>query len=283
MQREAKMLRDFWSFAKKEYGSIIPITIATITAIMGFIKITSVEYLLSAAIIVLALIVPFIRSNKEEIKSLLENEVFTLRKEHEVLKGLIDSLIGRRLMRYSGYREEIESAIEKADEADFLLHTGDNFLRTYKKSIENILEKQKGKPNRKPVRTLTWDPREPHRACDMAEEAIMRNPWNKVPPNIREKAERYLENVSGESKIEAKVIDYMAAWTLLIINPNMNNDKAVIYVELVEHLADRDKRPTFKLTLEDGEWFYYFKGEFDRMFKFAEPWPPKKMKKNEKK
>lgn len=76
------------------------------------------------------------------------------------------------------------------------------------------------------------------------------------------------ERRDSSGSLEWRVINHLAAWTLVLIDPH--DDRGVIYVELATFRSSPNNRPTFRLTTEaDKEWFEWFRGEFETMWKCA--------------
>jgi hypothetical protein len=73
--------------------------------------------------------------------------------------------------------------------------------------------------------------------------------------------------------LQVRTIDYLPAWTLIIIDPG--SDRGVIYVELGTYCAKSRGRPTFSLMADgDTQLFQLVREEFETMWKHARTLDP---------
>lgn len=95
-----------------------------------------------------------------------------------------------------------------------------------------------------------------------------------VPTIEKKSAEQFLNKLKEDygNETDLRVIDYLPAWTLIIINPNKRNEDSVIYVELATYNADAEERPTFKVTSDEKKYFNEFLNEFNDMLRDSRPW-----------
>ena len=78
-----------------------------------------------------------------------------------------------------------------------------------------------------------------------------------------------LRSQLGEECLQVLTIDYLPAWTLLLIDPL--NSAGVVYVELATFRANPRNRPTLALMADkDVTLFELFRAEFETMWKRAQ-------------
>ena len=81
---------------------------------------------------------------------------------------------------------------------------------------------------------------------------------------------RELQNLAKQQlrgKLEVRVIDYLAPWTIYVFDPHL--DEGQMIVRLTPFRAP--KRPNFKLSArKDKKWFQYFLSQFEAVWEQAE-------------
>lgn len=195
-----------------------------------------------------------------KLKNQLEDPVIS-----KILKSYDDKMI-----------EEIRNHLKSAKEIWLLTRTGQSFITyVYKKEFEEILKERKG-------RFLFLAPE--NLALEMVAN-VVKEKLEKLKSLIHNPIEykEYLNSLREISKeeIDIRVIDYLPAWTLVIINPTKLDDHSIIYIELATYRAKYNGRPVFKVTPQDGEYFTMFLNEFNEMWKDAKSWKLKKINKRQ--
>jgi len=81
---------------------------------------------------------------------------------------------------------------------------------------------------------------------------------------------RYIQSEMGMQKLDVHLLDYLPAWTLILINPTRSD--AIAYVEMATYRAHPRKRPTFIVECsQDNPLFSLFRDEYEQMWKNAQP------------
>ncbi|MCB0167448.1 MAG: hypothetical protein KDI79_24675 [Anaerolineae bacterium] len=80
-----------------------------------------------------------------------------------------------------------------------------------------------------------------------------------------------LEHTTDKSQIQIKVINYLPVSVITIVNPVALNSS--IFVALNGFKIPGKKRPTFKLTKDDGNWFNFYLLTFENLWSWEESRP----------
>lgn len=249
-----------WKVIKKPENIpyVIIILIASFVAILGLIGVVEVQTLTAAVLLVLVSIAWLLIILHSSIR--------------EFQKQWKSPNIGEILKPFQEMEGEIRSKIGTADEIWLLSRTGRGWWNNFNDEFKKVPK----------ARFLFLDP--DNAALEMVVKSAL-EPWDNFEYNpnalwaMKDQAIRFLNYLKSNTgdKIDLKVIDHLPAWTLLIANPNKTTKESIIYVELAPYHASPTKRPVFKVTLQDIEYFILFKkDEFERMWEKARPWAKEK-------
>lgn len=153
-----------------------------------------------------------------------------------------------------------------ADEVWILSRTCRRIWSDYQEELRTVAQ-------RGGLRLLLIDP------SDGAVEMVARSAIWQQPDDgamLKLDIERFLdrlERIQGTvrlNKFEVRVINYLPAWTLILVNPGRSD--GVIYVELATYRSHSRKRPTFAVRCGyDNDLFEQFRYEFEQMWNDAQP------------
>ena len=242
---------DYWEDIKRleNIFYIINIFVLIIITILNHLNIVSDKVLMSAVSIVLSATILLL--------GIFHNSV---RKFQEQCKS---PGIGNIFKPFHEMRDEIKLSIMNADEIWLLTRTGQRFVNeTFKDQFDYIIKRDKK------VCFLFLNPDDD--ALKMVAKPLGRNSINE-----KKSAEVFLNELKSRynnNTINLNVIDYLSAWTLIIINPNKKIRESVIYVELATYHADAEDRPTFKVASDQEKYFKKFIREFEEMWKASSQW-----------
>jgi hypothetical protein len=196
------------------------------------------------------------------------------------LKQLMNqSDINKIIKRFRECEVEIDEKIRGADKIYLLSRTGQKWWEHH----------LKGKLMNQDLYLLVLDPRyEKDSAFRMHFTSdIEMDKNNQVYPDIleleRKKAFRFLNNLVDETKFQIRVLNYLPAWSLLIIDNSItkkHSGQSIIFCELAPYNFTSGNRPIFKITEDHNTCFKFFKNEFDELWERAkdDSWIPIEIK-----
>lgn len=166
--------------------------------------------------------------------------------------------------------QEIENDLKIADQVWILSRTCRRLWLDFSDELKPLA--QKGK-----LRLLLLDPN--GHALGLAAQST---DWDSPEDRDHNRANvvqflKYLEGFSQQKGLGqfVRTIDYLPAWTLILVNPlgkggSANGGK--IFVEMATYRANSRKRPCFTiLSDKDYDLFYEFCEEYSRMWQVADP------------
>jgi len=165
---------------------------------------------------------------------------------------------------------ELEADLKHADQVWILTRTCRRLWSGFEDQLVPLIERDK-------VRLLVLDPnghalRMAYMSAFWERDEGEQNPGSNVGGFLR-----WLEDSSLASgwRQFVRKIDYLPAWTLILVNPGsksvVSND-GKIYVELATYRAHPRKRPCFTiLSDQDFDLFSEFRDEYDKMWDKAMP------------
>lgn len=261
------MKKGLWAFISKpeNLSYTVTILIAVVVGILGILRVVPIEVLIAAVVLVLGTI------------------TWILVVFHSSVRNFQQELENPRLEKVIRPFSELETdellrmQIKDAKEIWLLSRTGQGIVGiTFREELDFVIMNARDY-NTPRIRLLFLDPQTDKNSAltmvaQVQEKFAISKEWV-----IRVNTERaqcfldYLKTTYG-SRIELKVIDYLPAWTLLIINPHSRDANSIAYVELATYEANERTRPTLKITPADIKYFDMFIKEFNKMSDAARPW-----------
>lgn len=184
-------------------------------------------------------------------------------KEHCTFK----QSIGNILYRFDALEDEIRMNIDAAEEIWILSRTGRGWMKRdrFRRELDKVFKNR--------CRLLVLDP--DNGALKMVQQSA-RQEWEGEDGlwYNKEVSSKFLNWFrEGYPQTDVRVIDYLPAFTLLIINPSdRDHRKSLIYVELSSFKSGSRDRLIFKLSRTDSVYFNMFINEFEAMWKESRQW-----------
>jgi hypothetical protein len=236
----------------------ITVFIAIAVAIFGVIGIADLTVIASATLAILALVSVNLLSNRRENENIRE-----LLEKQEQSGGLAKRFLKPKYMLFEAKQFLIGS--RKA------FFWGADFARTIP-----LLDYEIGQALQAgtEIKFLIIKPNGsvPSIAVQMAAFRHTSNGADEINSDI-ERNFRYLASYASSTsigKVEVRVVDYLAPWTIIAIDPLLQTGK--MFVHLTPFRVPNEVRPSFELAFkEDTEWFNFFVEQFESVWSVAEP------------
>jgi len=207
------------------------------------------------------------------VLSLEAASLLTNRRTEQESKQSLETILKRQrqfrlsevITSYSERMHEISGHLMQADEVWVLSRTCRMLWKDYQVELQ-VVARRDG------LKLLFINPDDG--ALDMVAKSAI---WWQADDGKRLKADvehfvRRLKLVQEKldlDKLEVRLIDYLPAWTLILINPR--KDDGVIYVELATYRSHSRKHPGFLVKCcSDASLFYQFRDEFEQMWNDAQ-------------
>lgn len=251
------MKNRFWRFVIQPHNVFYISTIA-VGIIVGILSIfQDIRFNITIGVVLLALssTTSLLLSNSQKMGEMKE---FCSSKQS----------IGNIFYNLEDLEDEIRTNINAAEEIWLLTRTGQGWMKSdrFKNELDKVFKNK--------CKLLVLDPE--NGALKMVKMSIKMD-WQKSKINS------YLDKKCVSDfldwfkmcypETDIRVIDYLPAYTLLIINPSKRDfRKSLIYVELSCFDAGSTNRLIFKISLADSAYFDRFINEFNTMWKKSRQW-----------
>lgn len=251
-----------WAGLIKNFELFVLILVATIVTILGMLERVNPQLVNEVTLALLGLIAFSLirhRTNEENLQKTLDH----LLAEQE------SPSLNQVLLPYQKWMEEIEAGLESSKEVWILSRTCYRLWVDYYDEFKDLRLQRKGK-----LRFMMVDPE--NGAVKMI---VKSGEGFDISSNVelRQRDLRELLDVlksiqleENNSKLQVATIDYLPAWTLIILDPKSLYGQA--FVELATFRANGRNRPTFLVSAErDPELFDIFIREYETMWNAAKP------------
>jgi hypothetical protein len=258
-------LRGIWADIRQGHNVEVYFTvlICLVVIVLNLFSIVDLKTITSAILAVLSLEAIGMLTNRraeQELKQSLE----------DVLKRQHHRKLSEALIPFGESIRELSKRLLQADEVWILSRTCRRLWTDYGDELQTIAR-------RDGLRLMILDPNDG--ALNMvARSAIWQQPGDgeRLKSDVEQFVNR-LNNIRGTLRLngfEVRLIDYLPAWTMILINPRQND--GIIYVELATYRSHPRKRPSFAVECSvEFDLFDQLRGEFDEMWNRAQPaWEP---------
>jgi hypothetical protein len=256
---KGKFLRDIWDDIRQGRNLEVYLTvlICVVVLVLDLFDIADLKIVTSAILAVLSLEAFSLLANRR-------NELELQRALAETTRQLARPRLAEVIVPYTERMKELTDHLLQADEVWILSRTCRRMWGDYEDELRTIAA-------RHGLRLLVVDPS--NGALDMITRSAV---WQQPDDSARLKSnvEQFitlLGQVRGTlrlEKFELRLLDYLPAWTLVVINPH--KDTGVIYVELATYRSHPRKRPSLKVECgTDYELFSQLLYEFEEMWRSA--------------
>lgn len=256
---ETKFFQKLWENARQDMVEYLTILICSVVIIFSVFDVVDLKIVTEAILAVLLI------------------QAYSLLKNHHIEKELKQSLkelmnqqnqsrLSDTIIPFGDRVQEINRGLTQADEVWILSRTCQRLWVDYQDELQNIAR-------RNGLKLLLLDPS--NGAFNMIEKSTI---WQQPGDGDRHKIEvsHFVSRLDCVRKtlelnnFEMRVIDYLPAWTLILINPRRND--GVVYVEMATYRAHSRKRPSFVLNCDlDNHLYDQFRNEFEQMWDDAKP------------
>lgn len=247
---------------EEELDIILTISGAAVVAVLGFLNVVEPEVVSAAILTILSLIAISLLVNRATDSQLQQTT-------ERILERLYKPSIDQVLIPHRRCVEEIEQRLLLAQEVWILSRTCTHLWQDYNDQFMRLLSDGRGN-----VRLMLVDPNDGAvKMIVRAAEGFERSTNVDLRrANIEDLLTRLarLRSQIGEKSLQVRTIDYLPAWTLLLIDPL--SGAGVVYVELATFRSNPRNRPTFSLIADkDKKLFEQFRTEFETMWNRAHP------------
>lgn len=249
------------TFARKNFDAVLTIAGAILVAALGLFGVVKLEIVASATLMVLSLIglsLLLSRAANSRLYQTMETALARLQKPSAE----------QILTPFKDYLAEIEQRLWLANDVWVLSRSCSRIWQDFNEQFMRLLSDNTGA-----VRLMLVDPDSSatKMIVDFAE-------WDRST-NValrRANTQDFLTRLAGliarsqNGRLQVRTIDYLPAWTLILIDPL--SARGAIYVELATFRSNSRSRPTFSLAAErDDRLFQNFRTEFEAMWERAQP------------
>lgn len=256
-----RLLRNMWTDIRegKNVELYFTILICLAVVVLSMSDVVDLKTVTSAILAVLSLEAVSLLTNRRIEQSLKESMEKVLEHQHR-------PRLSTALVPFSRGMQELSRRLMQADEAWILSRTCRRLWGDYQEELQAVAK-------RGGLRLLFLDP--DNGALDMvARSAIWQQPGDdeRIKTDVRHLI-NHLEYVQAKlhlNELAVRLIDYLPAWTLILINPRKND--GIIWVELATYRSHPRKRPSFVVECSlDNDLFGQFRAEFEQMWQDAHP------------
>ena len=262
---ELKFFRNIWADIRQGHNAEVYFTvlICLVVILLNLFSIVDLKTVTSAILAVLSLEAIGLLTNRraeQELKQSLED---ALKRQHH--RKLSDVFIP-----FGEGIRGLSQRLLQTDEVWILSRTCRRLWTDYGDELQTIAR-------RGGLRLLILDPNDG--ALNMvARSAAWQRPGDgeRLKTDVEQFVNR-LEHIQGTLRLnhfEVRLIDYLPAWTLILINPNKSD--GIVYVELATYRSHPRKRPSFVVERGvDYDLFDQLRSEFEEMWNSTQPaWGP---------
>jgi hypothetical protein len=245
-----------WVFAKQNFDVLLTIAAAIIVIILDLLNIVQPDIIAAATLMILSLIGVSLLLNRLANHRLQTTIDTALQRMHQPSAEQV-------LSPFKEHVPAIEQRFWSSKEVWILSRTCSGLWANFRPQFEQLLS-TKGS-----LRIMLVDPE------DGAGKMIVNSAewdrannlplWRAIVQDFLEQLAKRKANLPNE-KLQVKTIDYLPAWTVLLLDPDTSN--GTIFVELSTYQSNNQNRPTFMLNAEQDQYLYsLFLEEFKEMWK----------------
>jgi hypothetical protein len=256
---KGKSLRSIWDDIRQGHNVEVYLTvlICLVVLILNLLGVVDMKIVTSAILAVLSLEAFSLLTNRHSEQALQQTLAETTRR-------LAGPRLAEVFVPYSERVTELSSHLLQADEVWILSRTCRRLWTDYEEELRTIAA-------RNGLKLLLLDPN--NGALKMiSKSAVWQQPGDgdRLKSDVEQFITR-LERVRGTlrlDKFEVRLLDYLPAWTLVMINPH--KDSGVIFAELATYRSHPRKRPSLKVECGvDYDLFNHLRYEYEEMWNSA--------------
>lgn len=254
-------LRNMWADIRqgKNVELYFTVLICLAVVVLSTLDVVDLKTVTSAILAVLSLEAVSLLTNRRTEQSLKKSM-------EEVLEHQNRPRLSKVFTPFSEGMQKLGSRLMQADDVWILSRTCRRLWYDYQEELQAVAK-------RGGLRLLFLNP--DNGALDMVTRSAT---WQQPGDGERIKADvdyfvSRLEHIQTHlhlNELAVRLIDYLPAWTLILINPRKND--GIIWVELATYRSHPRKRPSFMVECSlDNDLFDQFRAEFEQMWQDAHP------------